>query len=126
MREAEWRWLLGRFEDHLKAERGLAPLTVRNYRTDLDPLYYYLHRKEISSLQTLDRAALRGYLAWLSELDLPLVVAATKADRLKPSARRAAVRAHQTALGRTILPISAKLGDGLPAFWTALLELTGA
>ena len=58
-------------------------------------------------------------------MDLPLVVAATKADRLKPSARRAALRAHETALGRTVLPISAKLGDGLPTFWTALLKLAG-
>ena len=65
----------------------------------------------------------RNALAWLSELDLPLVVAATKADRLKPSARRGALRAHETALGRTILPISAKRGDGLPTFWRALLEL---
>ena len=67
----------------------------------------------------------RDALAWLNELDLPLVVAATKADRLKPSARRAALRAHETSLGRTVLPISAKLGDGLPAFWTALLKLAG-
>ena len=67
----------------------------------------------------------RDALAWLNELDLPLVVAATKADRLKPSARRAALRAHETALGRTVLPISAKLGDGLPVFWTALLKLAG-
>ena len=68
----------------------------------------------------------RDALAWLSALDVPLVVAATKIDRLKPSARRAALRAHATALGRTVLPTSAKLGDGLPAFWTALLELAGA
>ncbi len=65
----------------------------------------------------------RDALAWLNELDIPLVVAATKTDRLKPSARRAALRAHETALGRTVLMISAKLGDGLPAFWRALLKL---
>ena len=65
----------------------------------------------------------RDALAWLRELELPLVVAATKVDRLKRSARRAALRAHETALGQTVLPISAKLGDGLPAFWRALLEL---
>ena len=65
----------------------------------------------------------RDALDWLRELDLPVVVAATKADRLKASARRAALRAHEMALGRPALPISAKLGDGLPAFWTALLEL---
>jgi len=68
----------------------------------------------------------RDALVWLRELELPLVVAATKVDRLKPSARRAALRAHETALGRTVLPISAKLGDGLPAFWRALLELADA
>ena len=67
----------------------------------------------------------RDALARLNELDLPLVVAATKADRLKPSARRAALRAHETALGRPVLMISAKLGDGLPGFWTALLGLAG-
>ena len=65
----------------------------------------------------------RDALAWLNKLDLPLVVAATKADRVRPSARRAALRAHETALGRTVLMISAKLGDGLPGFWTALLGL---
>ena len=68
----------------------------------------------------------RDALAWLSKLDVPLVVAATKTDRLRPSARRAALRAHQTALGRNVLPISAKLGDGLPAIWRALLELADA
>ena len=67
----------------------------------------------------------RDALAWLRELDLPVVVAATKLDRLKASARRTAMRAHETALGRPALPISAKLGDGLPAFWTAVLGLAG-
>ena len=65
----------------------------------------------------------RDALAWLTKLRLPLLVAATKVDRLARSARRTTLRAHETALGRTVLPISAKLGDGLPAFWTALLGL---
>ena len=65
----------------------------------------------------------RQALAWLRELDLPVVVAATKVDRLKASARRAALRAHEAALEHPALPISAKLGNGLPAFWTALMEL---
>ena len=68
-----------------------------------------------------DRAA----LAWLAGLELPLVVAATKIDRLGRSARKTTLRAHATALGRPVLPLSAKNGDGLPAFWTALLELAG-
>ena len=65
----------------------------------------------------------RDAMAWLSQLDIPLVVAATKIDRLRPSARRGALRAHETALGRPVLPISARLGDGLPTFWTALLHM---
>ncbi len=67
----------------------------------------------------------RDALAWLTELELPLLVAATKIDRLARSVRTRTLRAHEKALGRTILPISAKLGDGLPAFWTALLKLAG-
>ena len=67
----------------------------------------------------------RHALAWLQELNLPVVVAATKVDRLKASARPAALRAHETALEHPAFPISAKLGDGLPAFWTALLRLAG-
>ena len=66
--EAEWRTLVGRFEDHLKAEKGLAPLTIRNYKTDLNPLYEFLQIRRIAHLQTLDRYALRDYLAWLLEL----------------------------------------------------------
>jgi len=64
-------------------------------------------------------------LAWLDRLALPVLVAATKVDRLKPSARCAALKNHEAALARDILPISAKLGNGLPAFWKALLELVG-
>ena len=65
----------------------------------------------------------REALDWLRELELPVVVAATKIDRLPRSARTKALRAPQTALGHTVLPISAKLGDGLPTFWAALLAL---
>ena len=68
MREQEWRALVERFEIHLKAERGLAALTVRNYKTDIEPLYDYIQRQNISELKALDRFALRSYLAWLVEL----------------------------------------------------------
>jgi integrase/recombinase XerC len=68
MIKGEWLALIGRFQEHLKAERGLAPLTVRNYSTDLQPLYDYLTRKNIADLKALDRAAVRRYLAWLNEL----------------------------------------------------------
>ena len=68
MDDGEWRELLGRYENHLSAEKGLAALTVRNYTTDLQPLYEYIKIQKIPSLKVLDRYALRGYLAWLVQL----------------------------------------------------------
>ena len=62
-------------------------------------------------------------LGWLTGLDLTLVVAATKIDRLARSAGLARLRAHEKALARPVLPVSAKRGDGLPELWTALLTL---
>ena len=68
MNDGEWRTLLRKFETHLSGERGLAALTVRNYRTDLEPLREYMRLRKVGSLKALDRYALRGYLAWLVEL----------------------------------------------------------
>ena len=68
MDDQQWGALLSRYETHLTGERDLAALTVRNYKTDLQPLHQYMRLREISDLKALDRYALRGYLAWLVEL----------------------------------------------------------
>ena len=68
MEQHEWRELMRRFEQHLRVERGLAGLTVRNYRTDLEPLFDFMLKNGVPDLKALDRAALRAYLAWLIEL----------------------------------------------------------
>ena len=68
MDEQEWRSLLAQYGAHLKAERSLADLTVRNYTTDLRPLFVYMAMRGIAGLADLDRTSLRAYLAWLSEL----------------------------------------------------------
>ena len=68
MDEQEWRFLLAQYGAHLKAERSLADLTVRNYTTDLRPLFDYMAMRGIAGLADLDRTSLRAYLAWLSEL----------------------------------------------------------
>ena len=113
------------------ANRGFDRLTQRFFHPDrLETRDRPGHTRPAGAILVVDARhpgleSDRDALTWLNELDLPLIVAATKADRLRPSARRAALRAHDTALGRTVLPISAKLGDGLPAFWTALLGLAG-
>ena len=68
MEDQKWRAHMVRFETHLRAEKGLAELTVRNYLTDLQPLFEYVQLKSIQSLKALDRVTLRGYLSWLVEL----------------------------------------------------------
>ena len=68
MDERQWRALIDRFELYLAADRGLAPLTVRNYKTDVEPLHDYMQGRGIVDLKALDRNSLRGYLAWLGEL----------------------------------------------------------
>lgn len=68
MDAAAWQELIGKFETHLTAEKGLADLTVRNYKTDLQPLFEYMQTQDIDDLRSLDRYRVRGYLAWLVEL----------------------------------------------------------
>ena len=113
------------------ANRGFDRLTLRYFNTDPNETPDRPGRTGPAGAVLLVDARHPGLesdrdaLAWLRELDLPVIVAATKVDRLKASARRAVLSTHETALGRPALPVSAKLGDGLPAFWMALLGLAG-
>ena len=66
--EANWARLMDGFERHLRAEKGLADLTIRNYRSDLLPLFDFMQVAGIPSMEQLDRHGLRDYLAWLMEL----------------------------------------------------------
>ena len=68
MERADWGELLTGFQEHLRAEKGLAPLTVRNYRTDLEPLRQFMAQQGPADFDSLDRGVLRAYLAWLHEL----------------------------------------------------------
>ncbi|MCY4653326.1 MAG: tyrosine recombinase [Dehalococcoidia bacterium] len=68
MDAAGWQDLTSRFRDHLVAERGLAPLSVRNYLTDLEPLREFMSEREIESFAELDRLRVRAYLAWLQQI----------------------------------------------------------
>ena len=83
MDEGDWKTLMDRFEEHLVVERSLAPLTVRNYLTDVRPLYDYMSRSGIQELSSLDRAALRGYLAWLIDLGYVRASVARKLSALR-------------------------------------------
>lgn len=68
MNKNEWQTLLNGFTEHLKAEKGLADLTIRNYAADIQPLYEYMAQNEIADMRALDRHTLRAYLAWLNRL----------------------------------------------------------
>ena len=68
MDESKWQTLIADFETHLRAEKDLADLTIRNYKADLQPLYEFMCAKGIDNMRALDRITLRGYLAWLTEL----------------------------------------------------------
>ena len=68
METADWQDLTSRFRDHLVAERGLAPLTVRNYLSDIEPLREFMSEREIESFADLDRRRVRAYLAWLQQI----------------------------------------------------------
>ncbi|MBM3959267.1 MAG: recombinase XerC [SAR202 cluster bacterium] len=66
--DLQWDLRLAEYEAHIRGARQLAPLTVRNYLTDLAPFGDYLRLKNARSLDNLDRWFLRGYLAWLIEV----------------------------------------------------------
>ena len=68
MDEAAWQDLMNRFRDHIVAERSLAPLTVRNYLSDLEPLRDFMSDRDIDSFADLDRRRVRAYLAWLQQI----------------------------------------------------------
>jgi integrase/recombinase XerC len=52
---------------YLQAERGLSPLTLRNYRTDLSHFLTYLEEEEGLDVLAVDRQSFRRYLARLRE-----------------------------------------------------------
>ena len=61
--------------------------------------------------------------AWLLEQGCPVLVAATKGDRLPRSGRTRAHGEHEAALGCPVLPVSSRTGDGIGPLWSALARL---
>jgi integrase/recombinase XerC len=83
MQQQEWRELVNEYAEHLKAERGLAALTIRNYRADLEPLHHYMQLNRLPGVRALDKTALRGYLGWLVELGYRRASVARKLSTLR-------------------------------------------
>jgi GTP-binding protein len=66
---------------------------------------------------------------WCAARGLPVVHVATKVDKLPPSRRTLALRAHAAAFGvrpSAVLPFSALSRDGRDALWARLLALAPA
>ena len=57
--------MLNRFMDYLSNQKGLASLTVRNYKFDLVPLFEFMKVKSFKDFNALDKKILRTYLFWL-------------------------------------------------------------
>jgi GTP-binding protein len=65
-------------------------------------------------------------VAWLREREVPVLVAITKTDKLKPMRRAQAVRKLKESIGlpkADVLVTSAQTGAGIPELWSALDRL---
>ena len=108
----DWKDLLAKFEEHLQAERSLAPLTVRNYRADLEPLRDFMQKKEIADFRSLDRQTLRAYLAWLHELGYVRPSVARKLSVLRSFLhwlRRKGIIEHDPIPSRGVMKLESRL-----------------
>ncbi|MXY25638.1 MAG: ribosome biogenesis GTP-binding protein YsxC [Acidobacteria bacterium] len=68
----------------------------------------------------------RDALAWLEDIGSPITVVATKIDRLSRSALAAARRAHPTALGVEVFPLSSRTGEGVRPVLAGLAAMLDA
>src|ERR1700710_1512212 len=89
-----WAEALAGFEDHLRAERGRSPATVRAYLGDLASLQEHSRRLGRPALQDLDVAAIRSWLARLRSQGC----AATTLARRGSAARTFSTFAHRRGL----------------------------
>lgn len=60
---------------------------------------------------------------WLTALDVPAAVVATKIDKLTRAERTRAERALDVAFNGPVLPVSAATGEGLKELWTLIARL---
>ncbi len=109
--------LLAGFGDFLKSERGLAPLTIRNYKTDLEPFFEYLDKEHVEDIDQVDRFFLRGYLAWLIDLGYVRPSIARKLSTLR-AFYRWLIKEGKAEKDATALVSSPKLDQRLPIFLT--------
>ncbi len=98
--------------------RGLVESYLEGRRTLRAAVLLQDLRRDLSEDETL-------LIAWLAERDVPVLLALTKADKLKRGARAARARALRTAAGLPpgrVVTTSAQTALGIPELWRALAD----
>jgi len=111
--------LFDRYIAHLKAERNASPYTVRNYTTDITGskkvkgFFTFLMEKGITSLDRVDRSALRDYMAYLMAQGICKRSIARKLSAIR-SFYRYLVR--EEVIEKSPIPLDKRGGGRLSAF----------
>jgi len=112
-----------KYINYLRAERNASPCTVRNYTTDLlgskniKGFFSFLVDRGIKSLDEVDRAALRDYLAYLVEQGVVKASIARKLSAIR-SFYRYLLREEMLTASPAEKTSSPKLDKRLPSFLT--------
>jgi len=108
-----------------KSERAAWQKLVEGYLDGRAPLRAAVLIQDVRRDASDDELDL---VAWLVERGVPVVVAATKADKLKHGARQDRLRALRAAYGRSarLLATSARTKLGVAELWQVLAGFTGA
>jgi GTP-binding protein len=106
-----------------KSERAAWQKLVESYLDGREPLRATVLVQDVRRDATDDELDL---VAWLSERGVPVLVAATKADKLKHGAREARLAALRAAYGRSarVLATSATTKLGIAELWALLAAFT--
>ena len=120
--------IFNRYINYLEVERNASPYTVRNYTTDLlgseriKGFFTFLTERGIQSLNEVDRALLRHYLAYLMEQGLAKASIARKLSAIR-SFYRYLVREELLPVNPVQKTSSPRLDRRLPSFLT-IAEIT--
>lgn len=103
-----------------KSEREKWQPLIESYLGDRPSLQAAVLLQDLRRSWSEDESLL---VDWLRERGVPVLVAITKTDKLKPMRRAEAVRKLKAAIGlpkACILPTSAQTGAGIPELWSAM------
>ncbi len=109
--------VFNKYINYLQAELNASPYTVRNYTTDLLGFFQFLRTKEISSLEEIDKHAVRDYLSHLMAQGFAKASIARKLSAIR-SFYRYLLREKIMSTSPLATTSSPKLDKRLPSFLT--------